>query len=353
MTNPTNTRRRFTDQQKQEAVALCLGEGLSCVSVAERLELPTSSLAKWVRQVRIDRGDFGPPDQGQLNSDERSELARLRKENRELRRQKDFFRLAAAHYGLRPTRQCLVEAKEQLPPLIQALSERFSIAWLCKQLGVARSGFYAWRQRQRNPGPQAQQNAAITAQAQTVFDRHRGFYGALRIHQDLRASGLKAGRHCIDRLMRCSDLKAKTRRSFRPCRTAARQPHGVADNLLNQQFSPTAPNRSWAGDITYIRTTACWRYLAVWIDLHSRRVVGWALSTTMETTLVLEALNRALGHRRIEPDQLLIHTDQGSQYRTTAYRQMLVSRKISCSMSAKGCCWDNVVAESFFSTLKH
>jgi transposase InsO family protein len=153
--------------------------------------------------------------------------------------------------------------------------------------------------------------------------------------------------------MRTADLKAKTRRGFRPCRTAARQPHGVADNLLNQQFSPAAPNRSWAGDITYIRTTAGWRYLAVWIDLYSRRVVGWALGTTMETTLVLEALNRALGHRRIEPDQLLIHTDQGSQYRATAYRQLLVGRKISCSMSAKGCCWDNAVAESFFSTLKH
>ncbi len=116
---------------------------------------------------------------------------------------------------------------------------------------------------------------------------------------------------------------------------------------------PTAPNRSWAGDITYIRTTAGWRYLAVWIDLYSRRVVGWALGTTMETTLVLEALNRALGHRRIEPDQRLIKTGQGSRYRATAYRQLLVGRKICCIISGKGCCCDNAVAESFFSTLKH
>jgi transposase len=106
MTNPTKTRRRFTDQQKQEAIALCLTDGLSCTAVAGRLGLPNSSLAKWVRQARIDRGDFGPPEQGgQLTSDERAELARLRKENRELRREKDFFRLAAAHF-----------AKEQLPP---------------------------------------------------------------------------------------------------------------------------------------------------------------------------------------------------------------------------------------------
>ena len=233
------------------------------------------------------------------------------------------------------------------------MSDRFSVAWLCRQLGVARSGFYAWRQRQQNPGPRAQENAAITAQVQTVFERHRGFYGAPRVHQELRAAGLKVGRHRIARLMRCSALKAKTRRGFRPCRNSGSTAAGVVENLLQQEFSPAAPNRCWAGDITYIRTTAGWRYLAVWIDLYSRRVVGWALGATMEATLVLEALHRALGHRQIEPDRLLIHTDQGSQYRATAYRQLLDNHKISCSMSAKGCCWDNAVVESFFSTLKH
>ena len=227
------------------------------------------------------------------------------------------------------------------------------MAWLCKQLGVARSGFYAWRQRQQNPGPRAQESAAITAQVQTVFERHRGFYGAPRVHQELRDAGLKVGRHRIARLMRCSALKAKTRRGLRPCRNPGNRASGVAENLLQQEFSPAAPNRCWAGDITYIRTTAGWRYLAVWIDLYSRRVVGWAMGATMEATLVLEALNRALGHRQIEPDGLLIHTDQGSQYRATAYRQLLDNHKISCSMSAKGCCWDNAVVESFFSTLKH
>ena len=218
---------------------------------------------------------------------------------------------------------------------------------------MARSGFYAWRQRQQNPGPRARENTVITTQVQAVFERHRGFYGAPRVHHELRANGLKVGRHRVARLMRCSALKAKTRRGFRPCRNPGQQASGVAENLLQQEFSPAAPNRCWAGDITYIRTTAGWRYLAVWIDLYSRRVVGWAMGATMEASLVLEALNRALGHRQIEPDQLLIHTDQGSQYRATAYRHLLEGRKISCSMSAKGCCWDNAVVESFFSTLKH
>lgn len=218
---------------------------------------------------------------------------------------------------------------------------------------MARSGFYAWRQRRLNPGRRAREDMAITAQVQAVFERHRGFYGAPRVHQELRAAGLKVGRHRIARLMRCSALKAKTRRGFRLCRNAGNRASGVAENLLLQEFSPAAPNRCWAGDITYIRTTAGWRYLAVWIDLYSRRVVGWTMGATMEATLVLEALNRALGHRQIESDHLLVHTDQGSQYRAAAYRQLLENHKISCSMSAKGCCWDNAVVESFFSTLKH
>lgn len=237
--------------------------------------------------------------------------------------------------------------------MIEILSDRFSVAWLCRQLGVARSGFYAWRQRQKSPSCRALENVVLTVQVHAVFEQHRGFYGAPRIHQELRATGCLVGRHRIARLMRLAALKARTRRGFRPCRNSGQKASGVAENLLQQEFSPSAPNRCWAGDITYIRTSSGWRYLAVWIDLYSRRVVGWALAASMETTLVLEALNRALGHRQLEADKLLIHTDQGSQYRATAYRQLLESRQISCSMSAKGCCWDNAVVESFFSTLKH
>jgi len=175
----------------------------------------------------------------------------------------------------------------------------------------------------------------------------------LRLLQRSRTSVRARGHGERAMLMRRAALKAKTRRGFRPCRNSSSKAAGVVENLLRQEFRPATPNRCWAGDITYIRTSNGWRYLAVWIDLYSRRVVGWAMGPTMEATLVLEALNRALGHRQIEPDGLLIHTDQGSQYRATAYRQLLEDHKISCSMSAKGCCWDNAVVESFFSTLKH
>jgi len=147
--------------------------------------------------------------------------------------------------------------------LIQAHSECFSIAWSWKQLGVARSGFYAWRQRQRNPGLRAQENSAITALIQTAFHRHRGFFDAPRLHQEPEAADFEVGRYRVARPTHPADLKAKIRRGFKPCHTADPQPDVVADNLLSQQFSPTAPNRSWGGDITYIRTTAGWRYLAM------------------------------------------------------------------------------------------
>jgi putative transposase len=154
------------------------------------------------------------------------------------------------------------------------------------------------------------------------------------------------------RHMRRAQLRARTRKAFRPCSRASKGAVGVVENLLQQEFQPPAPNRCWAGDITYIRTTSGWRYLAVWIDLFSRRVVGWALDQRMDAALVIEALNRALGHRQVEPEQLLIHTDQGSQYRANDYRELLQKEKITCSMSARACCWDNAVVESFFSTLK-
>jgi len=157
--------------------------------------------------------------------------------------------------------------------------------------------------------------------------------------------------------MRLNALRAKTRRAFRPCTKASSTACGVVDNVLQQDFQPPAPNLYWAGDITYIRTSAGWRYLAVsrrevsWRvlhDLYSRRVVGWKLAHRMDTDLVMEALNRALGHRRVEPEQLTIHTDQGSQYRASDYRKLLWKHEISCSISAKGCCWDNAVVESFY-----
>jgi putative transposase len=244
-------------------------------------------------------------------------------------------------------------AFQQTLILIDQLAAHHSVAWLCRQLGVARSGYYTWRQQQEAPGKRADENAQLTAEIEAVFQEQRGFYGSPRIHQELRASGRRVGRHRVARLMKRAELRARTRKPFRPCSRANRGSTGVVENLLQQDFQPQAPNRCWAGDISYIHTTAGWRYLAVWIDLFSRRIVGWTLDSRMDTALVIEALNRAIGHRQVAPEALLLlHSDQGSQYRATDYRDLLREQKIVCSMSAKGCCWDNAVVESCFSILK-
>jgi len=209
------------------------------------------------------------------------------------------------------------------------------VQWLCCQLGVARSGYYAWRRRQKTPGQRQAEIAVLTAEIQAAYEAHRGFYGSPRLHQELRAAGRCIGLHRVARLMRRAGLQARTRRPFRPCKSASRGAHGVANNLLQQEFKPPEPNRCWAGDITYIRTKAGWRYLAVSIDLFSRRMVGWKLDELMDAALVIEALNRALGQRQVKAEQLLIHTDQGSQYRATDYRELLKKHQIHCSMSAK------------------
>jgi transposase InsO family protein len=200
------------------------------------------------------------------------------------------------------------------------------VAWLCRQLGVARSGFYAWRRRQEAPGKRAGENTRLTAEIEAVFREHRGFYGSPRIHQELRAAGHPIGRHRVARLMRRAELRARTRKPFRSCSKGSGGAAGVVENLLQQEFAPQAPNRCWG--------------------------VGWKLDHRMDAALVIEALNRALGRRQVEPEKLLLHTDQGSQYRATDYRDLLREQKIIRNISAKGCGWDNAVVESFFSTLK-
>ena len=222
---------------------------------------------------------------------------------------------------------------------------------MVKKLNVARSGFYSWLQRQSNPGKRAQQDEEIAADIELVFKTHRRRYGSPRIHQELRENGRHISRKRVERLMKRQGMQARCRKRFRAC-PKPEIDSKVAESLLDRQFNPSEPNRYWCGDITYVRTSEGWRYLSVWMDLYSRRIVGWKLGSSMEAKLVTEALNRALGLRKINPDQLLIHTDQGGQYTGGKYQELLKANKISCSMSGKGNCWDNAAMESFFSTYK-
>jgi putative transposase len=225
---------------------------------------------------------------------------------------------------------------------------RFPVTTLCRVLQVSPSGFYAWRER-----PLAQrytEDQRLSVQVAAIHARSRYTYGSPRVHAALTKQPYAVGRKRVARLMRQAGLRA--RRPRRWCRTTDSQhANPVAANVLARQFQPRGPNTVWATDITYVWTWEGWLYLAVVLDLFSRRVVGWALADHMRTELVLDALQMALGRRR-PPTALVHHSDRGSQYASEAYRAVLREHGIVCSMSRRGNCWDNAVAESFFATLK-
>ena len=231
---------------------------------------------------------------------------------------------------------------------IQAEKALYPVEVLCRVLTVARSGYYAWCRRPL--GARAQQNQWLATHIRTCYQASRGRYGSPRIHQDLRAQGLRVGRHRVARLMRLHGLRSLSRR--RPWkRLAGVTPAIRVANTLQRAFAAARPNEKWAGDITYVPTRQGWLYVAVLMDLYSRRIVGWAMDDQMTTTLTLSALEMAL-QQRLVPVGLLHHSDRGSQYGAVAYQQRLAIRGIRCSMSRPGNCWDNAVVESFFATLK-
>jgi len=224
----------------------------------------------------------------------------------------------------------------------------YPVALMCRVLGVSRSGLYAWRRR--GPSDREKSDVALRHEIRSIHAASRGTYGSPRVHRGLRRDGMRVGRSRVERLMRQDGLRGRLRRRFRRT-TDSNHCLPVAPNRLNRQFQVEAPDRVWAGDITYIRTASGWAYLAVVLDLHSRMVVGWALADHMRTELVEKALESALGQR--SPSRgMLHHSDRGSQYASASYSSMLAERGIEASMSRRGDCYDNAVVESFFGSLK-
>lgn len=231
---------------------------------------------------------------------------------------------------------------------IDAQKACFPVDFMCQQLGVSRSGYYAWKKRPESERQKA--DRALAQEVEKVHQESRGRYGSPRVQAELRARGRKVSRKRVARLMGQKGLRARGKRRFVRT-TDSRHTQPVAPNVLERNFSPGQPNCTWATDITYIWTRQGWLYLAVILDLYSRRVVGWAMSQHIDRHLVLNALDMALKSRR-PPRGLLHHSDRGSQYASEDYQQLLAAYGIQCSMSRKGNCWDNAVAESFFSSLK-
>jgi putative transposase len=224
----------------------------------------------------------------------------------------------------------------------------FPITLMCRMLAVSRAGFYAWRRRPMAARTREDQVLAVAVAA--IYAEHHGRYGSPRVQMELRERGQRSGRKRIARLMRVQGLRARPRRRYR---TTTDSRHGlpVCPNLLARRFAVAQPDTAWVTDMTYLWTAQGWLYLAVIIDLFSRRVVGWSMSERIDRKLALDALRMALAQRR--PQRGLIHhSDRGSQYASGDYQRLLAKHGLRASMSRRGDCWDNAVAESFFASLK-
>lgn len=224
----------------------------------------------------------------------------------------------------------------------------FPIAVLCRVMGVSPSGYYA--SLGREPSAHARGDSVLGAKTTAFFKASKQRYGSPRIHADLKASGVRVSRKRVARLMRENGQKARNRRRFRTT-TDSKHEFPIAPNILERDFTAVEPNQKWVTDITFIFTMQGWLYLAVILDLFSRRVVGWAVSRNVDRHLALAALKMATVGRR-PPLGIIHHSDRGSTYASADYRKALEDGTIECSMSGKGDCWDNAVAESFFASLK-
>ncbi|MAY58543.1 MULTISPECIES: IS3 family transposase [unclassified Pseudoalteromonas] len=332
MTKRTN--RSYTAEFKQEAVALVTEQGYSVPKAAASLGITDKLLYNWKAKVEAEQSGAS------LNADERAELLRLRKENKELRMEKEILKKASA----------LLPKRNQVTfKTIKQLSSVFPVVKLCKVMKVSRSAYYAWLKRPAKVITVEQLN--LYRKAKYFFKKSRNSLGYRELRKKLRSEGFSVSDYGVQKLMATLGLVVTQRVAYKVT-TKRKHSDAVADNLLNQNFNPVAPNQVWAGDVTYLRTGEGWMYLAIVMDLYSRRIVGWHIDKRMTTDLVSKAMMKAYNLRQ-PPKSLVFHSDRGSQYTSKQYRQLLWSYGVRASMGDVGACWDNAVVERFFGSLKH
>jgi transposase InsO family protein len=231
---------------------------------------------------------------------------------------------------------------------VEAHRGRWPVRLMCRVLRVSPGGYYDWRGRPKSS--RAARHDALVAAIKVVHGEVKARYGSPRVHAELVARGEPCCVNTVARLMRREGIAAKTKRTFR-CTTDSNHDRPVAENVLDRQFEPEAPNQAWTADITYVATGEGWLYLAVVEDLYSRQIVGWSMSSRIDSRLVVDALEMALA-RRLPGEGLVAHSDRGSQYASEHYQGLLADHGITCSMSRRANCWDNAPMESFFASLK-
>ncbi|HCJ9030918.1 MULTISPECIES: IS3 family transposase [Enterobacteriaceae] len=324
--------KRYPEEFKTEAVKQVVDRGYSVASVATRLDITTHSLYAWIKK-------YGPDSStNKEQSDAQAEIRRLQKELKRVTDERDIFK---------KSRGVLRKAVRLRYAFIRDNSCCWPVRLLCRVLDVHPSGFYAWLQQPHSQRHQA--DLRLTGQIKQFWLESGCVYGYRKIHLDLRDSGQQCGVNRVWRLMKRVGIKAQV--GYRIPRARKGEASIVSPNRLQRQFNPDAPDERWVTDITYIRTHEGWLYLAVVVDLFSRKIIGWSMQSRMTKDIVLNALLMAVWRRNPEK-QVLVHSDQGSQYTSHEWQSFLKSHGLEGSMSRRGNCHDNAVAESFFQLLK-
>ncbi|MGK1947150.1 IS3 family transposase [Klebsiella pneumoniae] len=324
--------KRYPEEFKIEAVKQVVDRGYSVASVATRLDITTHSLYAWIKK-------YGPDSStNKEQSDAQAEIRRLQKELKRVTDERDIFK---------KSRGVLRKAVRLRYAFIRDNTCCWPVRLLCRVLDVHPSGFYAWLQQSHSQRHQA--DLRLTGQIKQFWLESGCVYGYRKIHLDLRDSGQQCGVNRVWRLMKRVGIKAQV--GYRSPRARKGEASIVSPNRLQRQFNPDAPDERWVTDITYIRTHEGWLYLAVVVDLFSRKIIGWSMQSRMTKDIVLNALLMAVW-RRNPQKQVLVHSDQGSQYTSHEWQSFLKSHGLEGSMSRRGNFHDNAVAESFFQLLK-
>ncbi|PHH04698.1 IS3 family transposase [Leclercia adecarboxylata] len=324
--------KRYPEEFKTEAVKQVVDRGHSVSSVATRLDITTHSLYAWIKK-------YGPESSTHKEqSDAQAEIRRLQKELKRVTDERDIFK---------KSRGVLRKAVRLRYAFIRDNTCCWPVRLLCRVLDVHPSGFYAWLQQPHSQRHQT--DLRLAGQIKQFWLESGCVYGYRKIHLDLRDSGQQCGVNRVWRLMKRVGIKAQV--GYRSPRARKGEASIVSPNRLQRQFNPDAPDERWVTDITYIRTHEGWLYLAVVVDLFSREIIGWSMQSRMTKDIVLNALLMAVW-RRNPQKQVLVHSDQGSQYTSHEWQSFLKSHGLEGSMSRRGNCHDNAVAESFFQLLK-
>ncbi|HHN6366879.1 TPA: IS3 family transposase [Escherichia coli] len=325
---------RFTPEFKEEAVRQITERGYSVAEVSDRLGVSAHSLYKWLRAIKPDNSEQHARDLLEA----KSEILKLRAQLKRTEEERDI---------LKKGRAVLCKGARLKYRFINEHRTVWGVMTMCRVLDVARAGFYAWL---HNPvSARDKDNQRLLTLIRDSYSLSGGVYGYRRVHGDLNEIGETCGKNRVGRIMQLNRIKAV--RGYKAPRRIAGRPSVVAPNRVQRQFTVVRANQVWVTDITYIRTWQGWLYLAVVIDLFARNVVGWSMKPTLSRELALDALMMAVWRRK--PDgEVIVHSDQGSQYGSDNWQRFCRANNLVPSMSRRGNCWDNAVAESFFSSLK-